>query len=535
MNPENTLCVTSADSIRMCQTGAIVQDSQRADLSQQVTGFFQGILNTKNWPARWYCGEWTDFHGWLYIISDLLIWGAYFLIPIFLMKVVLKRRDFPFPNTIWLFVAFIILCGTTHFIDALIFWIPVYRLSALVRFLTAAVSVTTVYYLFKIFPSILSIRSVSDLQKEIDERNIVEEKLAASEYLLTAAGQVGRLGGWEYDISTKAFNWTITSGEIFETDEKAIKKEQDLLRFFNESDQMIIKLALLNTPETKVSWDYELQLNTESQQKWVRFSGNPLFDRNNEVTKVRGVIMDIDRYKTAELNLIKSIDQMAQQNSQLKNFTHILSHNLRNHSSNISSLTTFVDESHLEETNLAVFQRIKAVSGHLNNTLDDLSQLIKIRESRLESEELDIVLVTNKVLSVLSESLNETGATVDLKYDLKTVMFPQIYLESILMNLISNGIKYKKDDEPAHITLKFYLNGDGVKELKYIDKGKGINLDLHADKVFGLYKTFHKHKDAHGVGLFLIKNQIESHGGRIQVFSKVGQGTTFKITFNEYA
>ncbi|MEO6282735.1 MAG: ATP-binding protein [Dyadobacter sp.] len=535
MDPEISLCVTSADSIRMCGSGAALNQYQKADLSEQITGFFEGIFSTKNWPARWYCGEWTDFHGWLYILSDVMIWSAYFLIPVFLIRVVTQRRDIPFPHTIWLFVAFILLCGTTHFIDALIFWIPVYRLSALVRFLTGVVSITTVYYLYKIFPSILLVRSVNDLQKEIDERNIVEEKLAASEYLLTAAGEVGQLAGWEYDLSTKEFNWTKTASEIFEADSEQIIDQQDLFEFFNEQDQMIIRLALLNTPETKVSWDHEFQMTTYDNVKWVRFFGNPVFDKENEVFKIRGIIMDISRYKTSELNLIRSINQMVQQNSQLKNFTHILSHNLRNHSSNISLLTSFVDETALDDGNLDVFRKVKKVSGHLNSTLDDLSQIIKIRENRLESEELDMETVTQKVLAVMDESLRESNTTVEIKYDLKTVMFPQVYLESILMNLISNGIKYRKEGQPAHITLKFYLNGSGVKELKYVDKGRGIDLDLHGDKVFGLYKTFHKHKDAHGVGLFLIKNQIETQGGKIQVFSKVDHGTTFKITFDEYA
>ncbi|MCE6988981.1 ATP-binding protein [Dyadobacter sp. CY323] len=535
MNPDLSLCVTSADSIRMCQSAAVLNPSQKADLSQQFTGFFKGILSTEHWPARWYCGEWTDFHGWLYIISDLLIWAAYFLIPIFLMRVALTRRDFPFPHAIWLFVAFIVLCGLTHFIDAIIFWVPVYRLSALVRFLTAGVSLSTVFFLFKIFPNILLIRSVDDLKKEIEERNLVEEKLAASEYLLTAAGEVGRLAGWEYDLATKEFNWTKTAGQIFETTNCGIRTEEDLLSFFNEQDQMTIKLALLNSSENSPVWDHEFLMRTSNSIKWVRFSGDALSDKNGEVTKIRGIIMDIDRYKTSELNLIKSIDQMAQQNNQLKNFTHILSHNLRNHSSNMALLTSFVDESALDATNLEIFQKVRNVSRHLNNTLDDLSQIIKIRENKLESEELNMYAVTNKVLSVLDESIKDSGSEVHLNYDLETVIFPQVYLESILMNLISNGLKYKKDNEPAHITLKFYLNGDGIKELKYIDGGKGINMDLHADKVFGLYKTFHKHKDAHGVGLFLIKNQIESQGGKIQVYSKENQGTTFKITFNEFA
>ncbi|GGH35103.1 hypothetical protein GCM10007423_26510 [Dyadobacter endophyticus] len=392
----------SNDRIPLCRTGTGPLKANQAGLAEQVQEFFRGLFNKSEWPARWYCGSWSDFHGWLYIISDILIWTAYFLIPIFLIRFIQSRKDFPFPKTIWLFVAFILLCGTTHLIDALIFWLPVYRVSALVRFGTAIISLITVYYLFKIFPNVLLLRSVSDLQREIDERTSVEEK-------------------------------------------------------------------------------------------------------------------------------------MAQKNSQLQSFTHILSHNLRNHSSNIALLADFVDESTLTKDNEELFQKIKIVSKHLNGTLDDLSQVIKIRDNHLEGELLNIREVTQQVLGVLDESLHASQAQIEMDFQETEITFPHIYLESILMNLISNGIKYKKDGEHPVIKLRFYRDERGFKTLEYSDEGKGIDLTLHADKVFGLYKTFHKHEDAHGVGLFLIKNQIEAQGGDIQVFSEVDAGITFKITFNENA
>lgn len=537
MTPETApLYATTNDRIPLCRTGAVPSRASAAGLPEQVLDFFRGLFSTSEWPPRWYCGSWSDFHGWLYIVSDILIWAAYFLIPVFLVRFILSRKDFPFPKTIWLFVAFILFCGATHLIDALIFWVPVYRFSALVRFATAIVSLTTVYYLFRIFPNVLLLRSVSDLQREIDERTVVEDKLAESEFLLTAAGNVGKLGGWEYDPLAKRFRWTATCGNILETNEEQIRSEPDLLQFFTEPYQLIIRAALRESIAFGQSWDHELHLTTPAgTRKWVRFSATPLVNASGEVSKIRGIIMDIDRYKTLELKLVKSIDQMAQKNSQLQSFTHILSHNLRNHSSNIALLTDFVDESTLTKDNEELFQKIKTVAKHLNGTLDDLSQVIKIRDNHLEGDKLNIREVTGQVLSVLDESLHTSQAEIGMDFKEQEIIFPRIYLESILMNLISNGIKYKKDGEHPVIQLRFYRNEKGLKVLEYSDQGKGIDLSLHADKVFGLYKTFHKHQDAHGVGLFLIKNQIEAQGGNIQVFSKVDAGITFKITFNENA
>lgn len=132
--------------------------------------FFQKLLDTSDWPPRWLCGEWTEFHGWLYIISDLLIWAAYFSMPILILKYILRKRDVRFYKLYILFAAFILACGSTHFIDAITFWIPVYRLNALFRFVTAIVSWITVFYLIRYLPIAFSLRSEDSLEADIRER-----------------------------------------------------------------------------------------------------------------------------------------------------------------------------------------------------------------------------------------------------------------------------------------------------------------------------------------------------------------------------
>lgn len=380
----------------------------------QVQDFFSNLFDTSNWPPRWHCGTWTDFHGWLYIISDIAIWTSYFLIPILLIRMITRRKDVPFLKIFWLFGAFIILCGTTHLIDAAIFWWPAYRLSAFIRFLTAVVSVFTVYALYKVLPQIFSLRTVAELEHEINERKAIELKLEANEIAL-----------------------------------------------------------------------------------------------NN------------------------SLELLSQHNQQLKNFTHILSHNIRNHASNISLLTGLLDTSSMAEDDADVIYKIKTVSEGLNTTLNDLSAAIKIRESVLKPEIVHFKAVTQKVITILDTDLQINQAVLDLDFKVETINFPGIYLESILMNLISNSIKYRKEDVPPHIKICTYKNENGYTVLEHTDNGIGIDLALHGDKIFGLYKIFHQNKNANGVGLFLVKNQIESQGGQIAVTSEPNEGATFKITFNE--
>jgi chemotaxis family two-component system sensor kinase Cph1 len=371
----------------------------KTGLGTQIIDFFSRLFDTSDWPPRWYCGNWSDFHGWLYICSDLLIWASYFAIPVLLIRMLRGRSDIPFAKMIWLFIAFIILCGTTHLLDAIIFWWPAYRLSALVRLCTGIVSAMAVYAYYKVMPLILSLRTVQDLEREINERKIVEERLYHS-------------------------------------------------------------------------------------------------------------------------------------HQQLKTFTYILSHNIRNHSSNISLLTNLFDPTTLDENNAELFDKLGKVSVGLNKTLDDLGEAIKIRESKIESEVLYFREVTASVMEIVGLELSAHKVEVKLDFKVETVLFPKLYLESVLINLLSNAIKYRKKTVIPKITLRTYIDVNNHTVLECQDNGVGIDMKLYGDKIFGLYKTFHEHKEGHGVGLFLVKTQVESQGGVIAVDSEPGVGSTFKILFD---
>ena len=106
--------------------------------------FWRRLFDDAGFIPRWQCGEWTDAHGWLHIGSDLAIWAAYLAIPCVLAYFAARRPDFPFRKVMWLFGAFILACGTTHLMEAVIFWWPAYRLAGALKLLTAIISWCTV-------------------------------------------------------------------------------------------------------------------------------------------------------------------------------------------------------------------------------------------------------------------------------------------------------------------------------------------------------------------------------------------------------
>lgn len=150
----------------------------------QVSEFFSNLFSPDSWPARWHCGNWSGFHGWLYIISSLLIAAAYFSIPLLLFILIRKTKNrLPFLGIFWLFILFILACGLTHIMDATMFWFPVYRVSAIVLLVTAIVSWAAVIALYKVLPKALALKSPAELERIIALRTI--ELTDTNEELIT--------------------------------------------------------------------------------------------------------------------------------------------------------------------------------------------------------------------------------------------------------------------------------------------------------------------------------------------------------------
>jgi signal transduction histidine kinase len=143
------------------------------------------LFDTSDFPARWRCGHWTPVHGWFHIISDLAIATAYSVIPVALAGYWwLKRGELAFPRLFWLFAAFIFSCGATHVIEAVIFYHPVYRFSALMKVITAIASWATVVTLLRIAPQALQLpglqRANARLEEQLQKTRLAEAALERS-------------------------------------------------------------------------------------------------------------------------------------------------------------------------------------------------------------------------------------------------------------------------------------------------------------------------------------------------------------------
>lgn len=130
--------------------------------------------------------------GWLHIFSDVGIWLSYLAIPAMLTYFT-RIRDVPYSRLFWLFSAFIVFCGTTHLMEAIIFWWPAYGLAGLLKFGTAIVSITTAVVLSQTIPQALALRSPEQLESEIAQRTKELEASRQQAMAIVEASPIGQI------------------------------------------------------------------------------------------------------------------------------------------------------------------------------------------------------------------------------------------------------------------------------------------------------------------------------------------------------
>ncbi len=242
------------------------------------------------------------------------------------------------------------------------------------------------------------------------------------------------------------------------------------------------------------------------------------------------VAMDISEIKKVEKE-IKSLLQVANdQNERLKNFAHIVSHNLKSHSGNFNMLLDFYIKENPGIENDEIIRLFRIAARNLSETIAHLNEVVLMNTSVDQNLiKLNLNLSITKVIRGITLSARKAEVKIINKVDKGiNVLGVSAYVDSILLNFITNSIKYRSLERDSYVLLDAYIEGDFVV-LTVKDNGLGIDLNTHHAKLFGMYKTFHQNKEARGIGLFITKNQVEALGGKIDVESKVNQGTTFKI------
>ncbi|MEZ7498997.1 ATP-binding protein [Flavobacterium sp. Arc3] len=252
-------------------------------------------------------------------------------------------------------------------------------------------------------------------------------------------------------------------------------------------------------------------------------AGKNLFEKNQKLS------LELKKRRIADEKLIEN-------NNELKQVTLIASHDLRSPLTNLEGLLDLLkqEDKDPELTSLLIDNASTSVEL-MKNTIDSLTTIVKQKESfsKQRVKEQDIKEVFDNVILQLKFLIDEKK--IEIKSDFSecpTFLISKVHLKSMLLNVVSNAIKYASEDGEIvpFIEVSSQMN-NGVSSIIIKDNGIGFDSNFQKGKLFKPFKRFHHEKTGSGIGLYLTKLIVENYNGKIQIESEVGKGTIVKIDF----
>lgn len=374
------------------------------------------------------------------------------------------------------------------------------------------------------------------MSSEIDYFSINEnDDYVVNEIRSQFAIQASEIGVWDWNLITNEVFYSPESLKILEIDVNEssffVRPESWDELVHPEDKELYFKNIQLHLEGKSEHYETCHRVLCKGKYKWILDRGKVVArDEKENPIRIVGTHTDITDQKEKEQILLETFKLVNDQKNKLLNFAYIVSHNLKSQSGNISSLVQLRASNMVDDDEF--FSYVNTVSNELTSTIDNLVELVKIQGKKdFDREGLRVNCYLDKVLNILVDDIHKSKITIVNKIDENFIVnFNKSYLESILLNLTSNAIKYSDKNKIAFIEYsKELIDGHSILVVK--DNGIGIDLEKHKDEIFGLYKTFHANENSTGIGLHITKNQIESMGGKIEVESKVNEGTAFKVYF----
>ncbi len=294
----------------------------------------------------------------------------------------------------------------------------------------------------------------------------------------------------------------------------------------NHREQILKGLPLYHFENRYITRDGEIV--------WLTWTSMPV--QSEQV--IYAIAKNITHKKSIEADRNLLLTNLSKVNSELKQLALTSAHDLRAPVNNLLAIFSLLEESVIEnpitQQCLDFFQMAtKGLKESIDNHLRSING-----QSHNSLEWIEINSILAKVLASIRILIQDTKTQIQIDLAAFTQLyFKRSNLESILLNLITNAIKYTKPGQPPQISIQTQTNDQGQKQLVIEDQGIGFDLSIVQDKIFGLHETFHSQQgstnESHGIGLYLVHNHVTHLGAKIQLDSLPNQGSKFTITFKD--
>ena len=309
-----------------------------------------------------------------------------------------------------------------------------------------------------------------------------------------------------------------------------------------KNTQLIADLNTQNVDLEKVNLElHELNKNIETQNEEIQAQREELIQSQEHLISANHEI-ERQNLKLEEQNglLSKSLDeksndllltnqQLVSHNNELQQFSYTISHNLRGPVASMLGLINIHQHAGTPEEAKQILSLLEQSTQSLETVIRDLNKIIDIRNDKFSIfEKISFSQEISLIKKTLNPFISTNDARIESNFQIDEIVSIKAYINSILYNLISNAIQYRSFDRSPVIRISSNILNDQVL-LEVSDNGLGIDLNKFKGDMFKLYKRFHTHTQGKGLGLYLVKQQIEKLNGRVEIESKLNEGTTFKV------
>jgi PAS domain S-box-containing protein len=338
----------------------------------------------------------------------------------------------------------------------------------------------------------------------------------------------------EFDKELRVDFWSKRATETFGWTEQEVSGKRITEFLIDKDDIARVEENFLGQDNAHVRKPLETKnLTKDGRIVHSRWHSSWLTDEHGNVETVMSIVRDITDLWKAELQREEMASDLVKRNNDLEQFTYIVSHNLRAPIARVIGLADILAEFELsDEEKKETLSGISESAHRLDDIIRDLNDILRLKSSLGESKELVCFSDLVKEIEQNIQYFNSDMFTITTDFTAGDCLYTlKNYLVSIFSNLVTNSIKYRRPDADPVIHISSATAGDKLI-LTFTDNGMGFDMDTTGKDVFGLYKRFHFHVEGKGMGLFMVKAQVETIGGKINVDSIVNKGTSFTIEFN---
>lgn len=298
----------------------------------------------------------------------------------------------------------------------------------------------------------------------------------------------------------------------------------------------VIEKAERNLYETnrKLQESYEA---LEAQNEEIMAQSEELYTSQESLVAANQLIekqkQDLQsRVKQVNHELQETNEELVKHNNQLQQFSLAISHNLRGPIARLLGLTQLLNmtaDPKQDQEALRINNLIRSSASELDSVIRDLSAIVDLRHGIQKRQLVAFSKEWNEVKSLLNISEEFQQKSFQVDFSAAPIMYSvTAMVQSILFNLVSNATKYRSHERELNVRIVTKPVANYII-LEVSDNGLGIDLKLFQNDLFKMYKRFHNHREGKGLGLYLIKSQVESLNGFIELASEPGQGSTFRI------